>query len=198
MPGARRVAGSRWRTLSVVAGTAVVPLAALAALSCVLADPPPELPVLPPQAPQINAEAAVPPVGCVASWPSDSNFIVPVSILNSGQGLSYVVLEDYLTPSSTPAVSYQTKSANDSGSFLLTLFLRQALYADAGCHTFTLFVGDGTWVPENATGTGGAGINCGPPLCASIEWATPACGGCPVFDAGALPDAGPLLDAGED
>jgi hypothetical protein len=77
-----------------MAGTGAALVSLLAAASCVVADPPTELPTLPPSRPVIVRGTVVPSVSAVLGrWPE--TFIVPVELVDPRVTIYYSAFVDY-------------------------------------------------------------------------------------------------------
>jgi hypothetical protein len=194
------------RSLAMRAALVGAGLAAIAGsfASCILADPPPALPIIPPAAPMLHSDSAYPPPGIFTGWPLGGlTFVVQVQVLNPIEGVWYGMLQVEGTANSSLVPPTTALSpAGDGG--LITLMVTPPAPSDSNCHTFTLVVdsyddgmqNNGMWFPM----VGGMGVPaalpCNPLLCTTIQWTyEPAgsAGTCPVFDAGVPPlqDAGP-------
>ena len=168
--------------------------------ACVLADPPPTLPLVAEQPPQIQNALAVPPVPVIRGpWPSV--FSIPVLFVDPTQTLYYEAFFDYtpLTPSYQGASFLQGADAGGpaAGNLLLVqVILEQPLNSTVGCHVIEIVMAFGKkFSPHDTTATIGGG--------STISWAynyNPS-GDCPLPDAGwfgdgSLPDAGDASAAG--
>jgi hypothetical protein len=198
--GPRRLTRSRvFRAVAL--GAAVAPIGiAWGVASCILADPPPSLPTLPPLLPQIEVDSVVPPLPILTSWPSAGglNFAVPVSFPIPNAPQNVVVFEDYGTPASVIAKSVKVPPPLDGGSQVLLQF-NLPKPPDESCHYVWLWAGDGTSFTATQADPplSPATLTCDPAECTFVKWLYDpvATGACSLFDAGPLP-AVPEASAG--
>jgi len=187
--GTRRLTRSRtWCALAL--GGVLAPMGALFATgSCILADPPPALPTILPQQPQVLTTD--PPQGTFTSWPVGLlTFIAQVQVINPTDPVLYAMLEDEGTAGSKLVTPAGTQAQpGDGGVIVVTV---SATPSDTNCHTFTLFLdaiedNNGGWVEFVGTP---ATVKCTQSLCRTVLWTYQprgSSGTCPVFDAGGLP-----------
>ncbi len=113
------------RPVAVVVASVGALCAALAAGACLIA-PPPDLPVLPDQAPSIMHEAVSPPEGVIVDWAqSGMEFSIPVSMAKPGEAFFYEVIYDRNT--SNPNIFVHQTLAPviaDGGTEILTVTLK--------------------------------------------------------------------------
>jgi hypothetical protein len=154
--------------------------------ACVLAEPPGDLPVDPPQAPRILHENVVPPVtSLLESWPTE--FVVPIEALDPSSVVQWHAFVDYDPIARGDPVLGELDPDPTNPTDVRTLFARLAEPADLGaCHTIEIVVA--LSFLENHTP--------GPPGGDSVTWFYAPSGsldGCSIVDASV--DAGP--DAGD-
>jgi hypothetical protein len=185
--GPRR--SNRSRVLRAVAlGAAVAPVGiAWGVASCILADPPPSLPTIPPLLPQIQVASVVPPPSvCLTNWPEGAfNFVVPVLVPTPNVKLNAVVIEDYGEPASK-IVDIPAISAPLDGGSLYEVPLSVPKPVDTSCHTISFWTGDSAWsTTDNVPAT----LAC--TECWFVEWVYDPSGtcNCSIYDAGGLPTA---------
>jgi len=189
--GPRRL--TRSRILRAVAlGAAVAPLGVAWGLaSCILADPPPSLPVILPEQPKVLN--TFPPPGNFTNWQSGLNFVVQVLPINPNDGVLYAMVEDDGTANSRLLATPHNVPAGDGGA--IEVSVPAPAPSDSSCHTYTLYVDavedsppSGSW----STSPGPPGtVTCNPGLCVRVVWNYEPTGSgatCPSFDAGGLPD----------
>jgi hypothetical protein len=181
----RRLIRSRvFRALAL--GAAVAPMGiAWGAWSCILADPPPSLPTIPPLLPQIQVDSVVPPPSaCLTNWPEGAfDFVVPVLVPTPDATLRTVVIEDYGKAASIIVDEPITPSALDGGSlYMVPVSVPRPL--DTSCHTIWFWAGDDTW---STTDTVPATLAC--TECVSLWWVYDPSGtcDCTIYDAGGIP-----------
>jgi hypothetical protein len=172
------------RALLLVAAIAVVAGAVRALASCLIADPPAQLPAPVRHRPIIDGPSAVPPQPLITTWPPTFN--VPVEMLDPSASFSWRLYGDGQT------LAKGVSSPQDASPRLVS-FVALAPAGEAGeCHTIqfsaSLFV-EGTIPPDPAL--------VDPSLTDSIFWSFDPggdFGGCPLIDAGvgdAFPDITP-------
>ena len=152
--------------------------------SCVLADPPPTLPTIPPAMPSIVKASMTPPAGTFTGWPTGAfTFGIAVQVINPTDAVHYAMVEDDGTPAASLLQTAHTAGPGNYGQ--ITLDIAATAPGDGNCHTFTLYVDaieDASWqaYPPST-------VTCDPNLCNPVTWLyEPASGaGCPAFDAGA-------------
>jgi hypothetical protein len=171
------------------------------AASCILADPPPALPTVLPQAPLIDPNSAAPPPNQLpTNWLENGTltFTVPVTV---DFAANFYVLVDYLTPVSVyppgqPTPSSAEPVADGGGVQLITFTLNPPEPANT-CHTITFFA-DLANDPMFSLNKGGLGSSASsatltytPGYCTSVTWFYDPTGvaNCLKFDAGGIPDA---------
>jgi hypothetical protein len=179
---------SRARTVELALGAALVLVLVRATVSCILADPPAELPVPPGQPPFIQKTAVQPPQGLLIEWPA--TLVVPVLFSapptsTSSNAYNYLLQVDSME---------RGTGTSDGGAFGIVL-----LEVDTGmapphdqCHVVEFDV-------SNLSGTD------------SVVWTyapNADFGSCGVFDAGPFGDAAffdadakvtiPVFDGGTD
>jgi hypothetical protein len=162
------------------AGWAIA-LGAVSALvdACVLADPPPTLPIVAELPPAIT-DSVVPAEGLLLSWPE--KFVIPVSLLDPTRMVNWIALEDGVEVKGGKIAG---ASASDGG---VSTLLISSLPAPVGpgCHTVRIVVAydfaTNSTVPDSQGGD-------------SAEWYYNPNGSCAGYDAGALNDAS-FPDAG--
>jgi len=176
-------------------------------ISCVLADPPPALPTILPEAPLINANAALPPnYQFITDWPESGSIPFSVPVLVNNPTKLYVLL-DYGTPSSSyPSSQPQTAPTDggppsnlavpvpDGGGVQVIDFTLLPPTPPEVCHTITFFadLADDPMILLNKGGPGfPATLSYTPALCSTISWVydPTGVGDCMKFDAGGIPDA---------
>jgi hypothetical protein len=203
-------------------GAIVAPLwIAGSAASCLLADPPPELPSSQ-QTPSIITDSVVPPPGSIfANWPTGGlELYVPVLAVDTTETYQFVVMEDYGTPNSVPLSYAPPRTAGtpctspqfncffappDGGGIESVPVPPIPIPMDSNCHTLTLFVGASPFAfpTEDAAPS----LSVAPASTSQgyivtsvfgkkdqVTWNYDPSGGfglCPVFDAGGLTDSSP-------
>jgi hypothetical protein len=168
-----------------------------AAVSCILADPPPALPTIPPQPPVIYGSSSVPPTTSLITGTGSLSFSVPVGV---DFNTSFYVFVDYGTPASTfPSAGQQPKipmtgPIADGGGVQLVDFTLEPPLPPTTCHTITLFADVANDSPEKNTP---AALTCAPLSCSYVSWIYDPSGAglCPEYDAGGVPDADKFREA---
>jgi hypothetical protein len=194
----------RTRTLTIAAVIAGCAATLAAVASCVIADPPPDLPALPRHHPIIVKGSVVPPYGAVlAELPS--KFVVPIELIDPETSFEYEVFIDYdgtnpRQPADVapPGPITPTPSDIDGGIETIEFAIPSTALDPAACHRIELVVALGFdfRFPHTPDANGAD----------SIVWLYNPSGdpgSCPRYDAGgtdgAFPDTGPLIppdDAG--
>ena len=181
-------------------GAVLAPLVvAGGAVSCILADPPPELPTVPPQVPYILRESVVPPADQIfTDWPDGGlDLIVPVEVLNPILQYQYLLMKDYMTPNSAPAGARYSGALGppnpDAGGFELVPIIPIEKPLDANCHTYSLFVGLSLVPQLSANPEQGFTVraSAGSDM---VTWTYSPSGGigtCAAYDAAGLTDSAP-------
>jgi hypothetical protein len=162
--------------------------------SCVLADPPPTLPPVPNEPPDLGLAAAVPQQGPIATWPDTvDGFLVPVYVGDPSQSVEWVA---YLDPNPYVGVDIPISSnKNGTPAPLLAAdggwvrLIRAVLPepVDPGCHTILIVV-----AYAFNPGPGEKLTPVSPPGGSTISWTFNNSGdplSCGSYDAGSLTDA---------
>jgi hypothetical protein len=134
----------------VLVSAAIVAACGTTVAACVLADPPPTLPVVPEGRPAIITDSVTPPVGVITSWPTA--FFVPVTVLDPTQSLQWYAFEDFTSQSQWGTPSGYGPTYPADGSTLFTVTARNVqVPVGPGCHRVAIVVayafGQG-YVPE--------------------------------------------------
>ena len=185
------------RPLAAALSLATAPLLGLVAVSCLLVDPPPDVPLPQSRRPTLlRAEAVPPPSAVLTTLPRQ--FVVPVEVVDRNVSFEWRVFVDYDVLEGAQ-VAYETggvsdpESNADAGNLavrLVAFSVRSDRFSGSflRCHTIEIvvaerFVGDRDRVYPSGEGD-------------AVSWFYNPAGdlaGCPTFDAGA--DGGPDADA---
>jgi hypothetical protein len=142
--------------------------------ACVLADPPPTLPLVAELPPTIT-DSVVPSEGLLLRWPAGDRFEIPVSLLDPSIKVHWIALVDGAFQRTG---DNSQDSPNDAG--VSTLNVTVSAPTGPGCHTVSIVVAydfaTGSTVPDSQGGD-------------SAEWYYNPNGTCSGYDAGALNDA---------
>lgn len=177
--------------LAVFAGLAV---SVVVAGACVVADPVAEIPTARATRPSIErASASPPPTGVLTYWPS--RFVVPVRLSDARETFFATFFVDY-DPATGSGYDGNLTSSPAAGATdpLRVLQIPITQPSASGCHTVEVVVARQFGDLRSATG-----ISAHSPLDPTndgdtITWFYNPTGdpsGCPVIDAGLLPEAGP-------
>jgi hypothetical protein len=181
-----------------MAGVVIACASVFAAASCVIADPPTELPKLPPSRPVIVRGSVVPAVSAILGrWPD--TFIVPVELVDPRATVFASAFVDYNAATGEGLDGRpQVFEPGTTEAALRTLEIRITEPALDRCHTVEIVVAlrAGSFTDPRIAHT--------PPEPGgdSVNWFYSPGGdlaGCPTLDAGldAGADAGPDADAGD-
>jgi hypothetical protein len=190
-------AGSRRSWARVVRARAFVATAlllgvALLAPSCLLVDPPPALPTIPPGAPVILTESVSPPSPGLTNWTEDAEltFVVPVQVNDPTSTFQWFVFEDYNTPISA-LINHSASTADLDGGDIQVVDFTLSPPPGTSCHTIRFFADADPGV--DFTMAVPASLTC--LLCTQITWIyDPSGTGDCLYDAGSIPDADILRD----
>jgi hypothetical protein len=194
---------TRASTLRAIAlGAVAAPLwFAWSAVSCVLADPPPELPTILPQTPFILQGSVLPPAGQIfTNWPAGGlEVYVPVTVLDPTVPYDYLLIEDYgkpnsYAPSTFPSADtyFGTFGPSQDGSANEVVPMPPiAVPLDRNCHTFSVFVGFSLSLISPASGQGY--VVSGPSGLDMVTWTYDPSGDgdCAAYDAAGLTENAP-------
>jgi hypothetical protein len=185
------------RTIALGIGMPVAVMCAAA--SCFLADPPPALPTIAAMSPTILTSSVVPPLGIITNWDSgDISFVVPVSVIDPTSSVAWAFVEDDMTAAAVLLSTRQAMMTVDGGT-IQTIDFDSPAPSKTACHTITAYVGlSGGDFQNVSLEEGIPGVQCS--LCEHVTWIfdPSGVGGCPVYDAGGIPDSAILRDARPD
>jgi hypothetical protein len=176
----------RWRALLAL-GCAAAAAGALETVACVIA-PPPDLPVPPIHRPTILHDAVLPPADVVLTQLPAQGFVVPVLLEDPNESFCSRVFVDF-DPYNNPAALFPecqgpTPQTANGGVVLVDFSLDSVTLDPSFCHRIEFLVAAefNEASPHTPTSIGGD----------SVTWLYNAAGGdgCPLYDAGALGDAG--------
>jgi hypothetical protein len=170
------------------------------ALSCLLLDPPPDLPTIPLQTPVILSESVSPPLPSFTNWAqgSEMTFVVPVEVDDPASTFDWYVFEDVDTPISSLAHQGESTANLDGGAIQLISFSVDPPPGPSS-HTIT-FYADVDTTQTLAPLFPGAPDYLVCTLCSSVTWIYDPSGSgtSPTYDAGGIPDADILREGSAD
>ncbi len=173
---------------AVALGAVAVPLCAA---SCVLADPPPELPNIQTSIPFILQGSVLPPAGQIfTNWPAGGLEVsVSVQVLDPTVMYAFLLIEDYGTPTSSALSLDNFGPSPDGGATEVVPVPPIGIPLDTNCHTLSLFVGFGLSLQPN---TGKGYVFSAPSGYDFVNWIYDPSGDgtCASYDAAGLIDSG--------
>lgn len=178
----------RGRRAAGVAG--VLGLTALSG-ACVLADPPPTLPITAGGPPVVLTMSVTPQGPIISEWPSDApGFVVPLTLPPGITAVYYQMFVDYSANAAFDSAGILF--AGDGGGGLLTLSIMATAPLTPGCHIVKLVIMPAVNSPPQPDTTAADE--------AFVTWVYDASGSptsCAVFDAGSLNDGSLVLESGD-